>query len=177
MKATHTGTCQACGREQKCPKGVIAKHGYTVLGRGNGGFFNGTCKGSGHAPLEVSCDLAAECADGARRYAASLEEQATREGADSPDGIGWRREYVRGAHVMGRWVEGHHTWNKVDYKSLDSQTLRRAGEFGSPVELATTGNRKYADTLRARAADTIAYAETQENIVKNWKPGTLKPVQ
>jgi hypothetical protein len=48
-KATHNGTCQACGRDQAVrANGLLAKHGYTV----DFGFFNGTCHGSDHLPLE-----------------------------------------------------------------------------------------------------------------------------
>lgn len=52
-KATHQGSCQVCGRLQKLPDGVLAKHGYNVTF----GFFNGTCWGSGHKPFEKAFDL------------------------------------------------------------------------------------------------------------------------
>jgi hypothetical protein len=47
---TYTGICQACGRRQAVHVhgGKIAKHGYTT----DWGFFNGTCGGSDHLPLE-----------------------------------------------------------------------------------------------------------------------------
>jgi hypothetical protein len=58
MKTTHThrGTCQACGARQavELPKGIIAKHGYTVAGFG---FFNGVCRGSGYLPAEHNTAL------------------------------------------------------------------------------------------------------------------------
>lgn len=47
-KATHTGTCQSCGRRQKLPGGRLSKHGYTV----DWGYFNGICSGAEHKPLE-----------------------------------------------------------------------------------------------------------------------------
>lgn len=53
-KATHTGTCQICGRPQKLPSDMLAKHGYKVAGYG---FFVGTCHGSDSLPYEKSCDL------------------------------------------------------------------------------------------------------------------------
>lgn len=49
MKATHYGTCQICGRKQKAPHSLMAKHGYTV----DGGYFNGTCFGSDEKPFEL----------------------------------------------------------------------------------------------------------------------------
>lgn len=55
-KATHNGTCQACGRVQAVKaNGRLAKHGYTV----DFGYFSGTCRGSDRAPLEIDrshCD-------------------------------------------------------------------------------------------------------------------------
>lgn len=49
-KATHSGTCQCCGRQQavKLSTGKLAKHGYTK----DLGFFNGTCYGADELPLE-----------------------------------------------------------------------------------------------------------------------------
>jgi hypothetical protein len=49
---THTGHCQACGRQQAVDNalGTLAKHGYKVAGFG---FFMGTCQGSGRRPLEL----------------------------------------------------------------------------------------------------------------------------
>lgn len=52
MKATHYGECQLCGRQQKAPGALLAKHGYTV----EWSCFNGVCPGSGHLPFEVSKD-------------------------------------------------------------------------------------------------------------------------
>jgi hypothetical protein len=52
-KATHSGTCQACGCGQKLPYGQLSKHGYTT----KWGFFSGICAGAGHLPYELSCDF------------------------------------------------------------------------------------------------------------------------
>lgn len=64
--ATHNGTCQICGRHQAFAKYVIAKHGYTV----EHGYFQGTCPGSGHQPLEFDRTFADEVAASLRRDAA-----------------------------------------------------------------------------------------------------------
>lgn len=53
--AEYYGHCQACDRLQKLPDGFLAKHGYQVANRGYGGYFSGTCKGSGHLPYEEDC--------------------------------------------------------------------------------------------------------------------------
>lgn len=53
-KATHYGTCQLCGSLQKLPNGVLANHGYQV----EWNEYVGICRGSHHAPFELSKDLA-----------------------------------------------------------------------------------------------------------------------
>ena len=78
MKTTHThrGTCQACGARQavELPKNIIAKHGYTVAGFG---FFNGVCRGSGHAPAEHDVTLTYRIMDGLRQWAAEQDRLAS----------------------------------------------------------------------------------------------------
>lgn len=54
-KATHSGTCQCCGRIQAVTSRGTAKHGYTKDALH--GFFQGTCAGSDEQPIEVSTDL------------------------------------------------------------------------------------------------------------------------
>ena len=54
-KATHEGTCQICGSNQKLPSGVLSKHGYNL----DFGFFSGVCQGEGHAPFEKSTEATA----------------------------------------------------------------------------------------------------------------------
>lgn len=51
--ADFSGHCQACGRLQKLPNGVLAKHGYKIAA----GYFSGVCAGSGHLPFEKSYDM------------------------------------------------------------------------------------------------------------------------
>jgi len=47
-KATHFGHCQVCGNRQMLPGNLLSLHGYTK----EYGFFNGTCHGARHKPLE-----------------------------------------------------------------------------------------------------------------------------
>lgn len=69
MKATHNGTCQACGRLQ-ASKGSVAKHGYTVKGFG---FFHGVCFGSHHVPMEVGQEVTVSTIAKLLEGAAALE--------------------------------------------------------------------------------------------------------
>lgn len=55
-KATHTGTCQICGCNQKLPNGQLSKHGYTT----QWGFFSGVCSGAHALPFEQSTGLIEE---------------------------------------------------------------------------------------------------------------------
>jgi hypothetical protein len=70
-QATHRGTCQACGRIQKLPGGIMSLHGYTK----QWGFFHGTCRGSHHKPFELSKDLIDTCIQGAQNAITSLQVQ------------------------------------------------------------------------------------------------------
>lgn len=65
------GECQACGRFQKLVKGTLANHGYTL----DHGFFNGTCMGSKHPPLEESNALIVECIDRAKSSIESIQNE------------------------------------------------------------------------------------------------------
>jgi hypothetical protein len=78
---THTGTCQACGRQQAVGNdtGRIAKHGYTV----DWGYFNGVCHGAGKQPAEVDVTytrrLIVECGRDAELNDRAAEQFKTRE--------------------------------------------------------------------------------------------------
>lgn len=78
QQATHYGHCQVCGRLHKLPDGVLAKHGYQVIHRGQGGYFAGTCKGSAHRPYEQAHDALDEDIEDAKAYAAKLPSQIAR---------------------------------------------------------------------------------------------------
>lgn len=65
MKATHNGTCQACGAVQALPNGSLSKHGYNV----QWGFFSGVCTGAERAPMEQDTSFAL-------KVIADLTEQA-----------------------------------------------------------------------------------------------------
>jgi hypothetical protein len=73
-KSTHTGTCQVCGSQQALPAGRLSLHGYTV----EHGFFNGTCPGANHLPLEQDRDLADAVAASLTRQADELRAKAAK---------------------------------------------------------------------------------------------------
>ena len=69
LKATHNGTCQACGRLQAHTPSGIARHGYTV----SYGFFMGTCPASNHPPMELSHTFCDEIIESLIKTANTLE--------------------------------------------------------------------------------------------------------
>lgn len=76
-KATHNGTCQACGRSQAISRktGNLAKHGYTV----DYGYFSGTCSGSGRRPLEQETAHNLDVVAAIRVWADEQDEKAANE--------------------------------------------------------------------------------------------------
>src|SRR6185369_7276388 len=70
-KATHSGSCQICGRVQKLPGDVLSKHGYTT----RWGFFSGTCPGSGYRPFEVAFDRIQLSIDNVKAQIAGIERE------------------------------------------------------------------------------------------------------
>lgn len=75
-KATHNGTCQACGRKQavNVKNGLLAKHGYVV----DWGF-HGVCSGAGKLPAEHDLTHMVEVQAQLNEKAAHLE---TRKASD-----------------------------------------------------------------------------------------------
>lgn len=72
-KSTHSGICQVCGRRQQLPDGRLAKHGYQVKHRGQGGYFIGTCRGSGCLPYEQAHDALDDDIVNAQEYRDSIQ--------------------------------------------------------------------------------------------------------
>jgi hypothetical protein len=70
MRTQLRGHCQACGRLQAVRSGQVALHGYEV----QDGFFNGTCAGSRHAPVEVEKTFTETVIKGCLEQAAQKDE-------------------------------------------------------------------------------------------------------
>lgn len=73
-KATHNGTCQACGREQAF-NGSMAKHGYTT----ESGYFSGTCSGSDRPALELETSHNVDVVAAVRKWADDQDKKANGE--------------------------------------------------------------------------------------------------
>lgn len=191
MKATHIGTCQACGRSQKLPGNLLSKHGYTV----DWGFFIGTCPGSNHQPFEVSCDLIKGFIANAEmqkvevvRYQAELRQPATVNKA-------WVHDYgtpngERKDRYVWRQVELNTTTHEIDGRKWESYSYKSLSPFAGRVdfytypgpqnvlEACTLLSSKRADAMQKDVVDQLnRYIDWQTNRVTTWKPGTLTPVK
>ena len=196
-KATHTGSCQACGSTQKLPGGKLSLHGYTV----NWGCFNGMCPGAHHDPFEVSCALIQQFIENAKVSLESTEKEIKKlEELPGPEVTkAWKHEYVtREKTVWGS--TGRYVWNQVEVKA----TLRKSesddytwlnfsyvdyegkerkidlyGDYDkSLAEAIQYMNSQYIKSVLApRAKQLKSYIDWQTNRVNNWKPGELQPVK
>lgn len=92
IKATHNGTCQACGRAQAFYKGTVAKHGYTV----DWGHFNGVCAGAEAKPLEQDKTLTEATIKCLLEDAVRCDKRAAdlRSGAVVPKFVRWTGKWI-----------------------------------------------------------------------------------
>ena len=88
-QATHWGTCQVCGRHHKVDKkyNVIAEHGYSLMYGGQ----SGSCFGSKHKPLELSCSISESWVKQLQNIKANNHKNAFVEN----DRYGDERKYVK----------------------------------------------------------------------------------
>lgn len=197
-KATHKGHCQACGRLQALPNGMLSNHGYTV----QHGFFAGTCRGSGYQPFETGFDQIA-------RYVAEAQDEVARLEAWQADlrqpatvNLAWVRNYeiVDSRGVGGyRWrqvpidVESHEssgrTWFTFSYQAPGFRKAFGTNEkhdvqqpYDQPVRWTTALEAvAYLNACRAHALQRPiqqlnAYVAWQQERVAAWKPMPLLPV-
>lgn len=111
-KATHQGHCQACGRLQRLPNGLLAKHGYKVTS----GYFSGVCVGSGHQPFEKSYEMLPGFIASAERERANIEARQTKLRtplADDAKPMAWVNNYEGKVYAFGN----HYIWRKVELKA------------------------------------------------------------
>ena len=195
MKATHSGTCQACGSLQKLPKGRLSLHGYTVLG----GFFSGICRGARHEPFEVSCDLVAQFVREAQDELKRVEGQQRHLRRPATEAKAMIHHYV--GSQRGRssyeWIERNlRVETDAEGRHKYFYTARRAGgkwtaegweqaekqiqdyEYGRETvsEFCTKLNKVYADWLQHQVDSLKRYIAWQQERVRTWKPADLLPV-
>lgn len=204
MRATHSGTCQACGRLQKLPKGHLSLHGYNVAH----GFFSGICRGARELPFEQSCDLVKTFIAWAEGDLARVEGQQRhlRRPATEPKamvrnyenldargrrGYVWREVEIDGRRVSGQGYQGETAeWIEYFYRApgylqpgtapVEHKIDRFRNETGcvedQSLRVATEFNKIYADWLEHEADSLRRYIRWQQERVRTWQPADLQPV-
>lgn len=168
------------------PNGVLAKHGYHVLG----GFFSGVCAGAAHPPFEISCDLVKVFVASAEDALITLRERIAALCTPAPATNNPKAMiHVYEKDQRGR---GHYHWREC---GVITETVRGRDRFfailpdGERRELSpydydvidvlmacTRANVKFADWLGSEETSLVRYIAWQQNRVKNWAPAALVSV-
>lgn len=174
-KATHYGTCQACKSLQKLPGGVLSLHGYTT----RYGFFEGTCFGSGHHPLETHCDLIEESVKQAERSIATLEKKI--ETVQNGDTM-WLSHMTKYGRTFYEAKDVTLRDNMLRYTAKDAygNPWKRSSFVANGIDLKSVvqeHNRQYVTWLQQQIQDARKYILDQRKELANWAPKPLKPVK
>ncbi len=195
MKATHQGSCQICGREQKLPKGRLSLHGYTT----RWGFFNGICSGSKELPFEQSIDLIDQRIAECELEIMTLSARSAELKAGVVDGT----KAMVHARVYRNRYEADYVWQNVeivlepsyfsDSRNAQMYHATYLGETrtGEKKMLAALNNENFPNLYEAQVHLNTNYAvyrldahvkQLQQYItwqrerIANWKPTPLKEV-
>ena len=187
-KATHQGECQVCGRFQKLPAGLLAKHGYSV----DWGFFNGICPGAGHPPLELAKDLVDGAIARAQDQMAALNRRIEHLEQPAPSLEVTAHVYRDSRQCRRRekpgylWVAGtlaerepRHGYSAVvvtpDGTEYYVPGLTR--DYGPTLlDTATYHNRQFAKELARHVRQLADYIRWQQRRLTNWAPRSLTPL-
>lgn len=171
MKATHKGSCQACGSGQRLPNGKLSNHGYSVKWN----MFSGICQGSKELPFEQSTDLIETFISRAEASICGLKSEIT-ELENYEGNIGWHRAYHN----------GDYSWAKLDISNTAFNTSMFRDQNNKLCYFSTYSY--YGDTLSAvvkrmnqtridfylrQIREFEKYIEWQHLRIKNWKPQPL----
>jgi hypothetical protein len=196
MKATHTGTCQVCGRRQMLPGDVLAKHGYTKQWH----YFVGTCPGSGWKPFELSINRIQNAITSAQGTVASLQIQIRETRLTNADL--WDHVYHK---ATWEHRQSYYTWEKRVAKDVVENYHNggyHSAAFGEPGNRRSVAyganefsgcktfiaarnalvhqvNEPYAMHLEAQVKQLESYIAWQKDRIKGWvpHPENLTPVK
>lgn len=164
---TYLGHCQACGRLQAVHvhTGKIAKHGYTT----DYGFFNGTCNGSDHLPMEQDILITNRQIELLRGRAGELTAESQRETFETlPFRVTERdaRTGRRKPRVLHLTPEEHAADNRFYGKwehaeNSHRQSLARQAEYltGIARELEGWRGQYHGQPLQPRAVEAPLHRE------------------
>jgi hypothetical protein len=185
-KATHSGSCQCCGAQQKLPGDILSKHGYTV----EYGWFSGVCKGSGHKPFEVSCELIERFILMAEEHKAHLEIEKAKWSQPATEDMCWVSVYTKVSYgVSTRTWEYAPAFEREMVSSSDptyhwqqyfafpstSKLQKISAPYGSEDQTLRAAcnayNRNYVGQVIQPALDKVTeYIRWQRERVANWQP-------
>jgi hypothetical protein len=186
-KATHRGHCQVCNRVQKLPNGLLAKHGYAVLG----GYFEGTCYGSGHSPLELDKTMVIKSIEFTHKRIQEFNDAVLRWSVPATEPEAWFHEYNQyfGKYIWRRVplqrevkpFENGHSFNIDTFTDSDGkkQPLQRYSISGPTLlNIADQMNRKYIDNyLWKGIKDMTQYIKDQRHRIATWHKQPLMPLE
>lgn len=188
-KATHIGSCQACGNVQKLPQGRLSLHGYDVRWH----FFNGVCRGAKELPYEQSFDLIEKFIGDAQEHKVCLETEIFKLQQPAIEPKGWVHEYRKGNH----YVAGGYVWRQVEILQETKQFNDGTGSYNVEHYLDHEGKQhridrgyhltvlQIADLMNAdyiklwltpKVAELARYIAWQQERIREWKLTELKPV-
>lgn len=187
-KATHSGSCQICGRVQKLPGNVLSKHGYTT----RWGFFSGTCPGSGYRPFEVAFDRIQAAIDDVKMQIAGIERDIAMMNSEPVANIAPFHAY-RSASKVTRYERSGYYESTVTL-SLDergyvvlthanddtSQKIEPSNRYslhGTITEIVLTLRADKQRRMEGWIADRQKFVDWQEHRIATWKPGALTPIK
>lgn len=175
-KATHYGTCQACGKEQKLPNGVLSKHGYTV----QWSMFSGTCPGAKHKPFEQSKDLIENFIQTAEQTVTNYKKQITRlENSDDTKNVPFRNVIRHRGKSTYHWVQAEVKNEEIILPDGEILPARRY------ADLRLTDDKSIAKSLRERKIrwiereiqSTEDYISWQKSRLTDWQPKELNVIK
>ena len=176
-KATHNGTCQACGRNQAVKAdGRLAKHGYT----GDYGYFNGTCSGAEHAPLEKETAHNVDVVAAVRTWADQQEQLSNGNIETVPVSVkdtSSTDRYARKTIQINRAdfiATQRSDWQKDEQQKWDDFASKKFDEKIESVRFqlrnAAKHARKDADILEALREKTFGNELTSREVTADQRP-------
>lgn len=186
MKATHRGTCQVCSRVQKLPDGKLAKHGYQVLG----GFFEGTCFGSGHLPLEEDKALVEKSIAWAAQRWFETSQYARDWAKPATEPRLWYNVWIK---QTARRVGGYYTWQRcamyLDERNDVQVCMNNVWVSGRTyslfarteedlLKIASKSQQSYIENyLQPKMRELNRYCQNQQTRINTWHKKPLMPIE
>lgn len=181
-KATHRGMCQVCSRIQKLPNGVLAKHGYQVLG----GFFEGVCFGSNHLPLEQDKTLVEKSIVWATERWIETAAMARVWAQPAVEPKIWYHVYRHLGRLSGYWwercelkIEDGYVKVFMDREWRNGMTYSlHAKDAEDLLRLATESHAKYIEQyLQPKMRELNRYCKDQQWLIDHWHKKPLTSIE